>query len=266
MADEAGLFEEPGAAPVQADRGVKRSGDGDPKERRQKLKAYDSVAHQQLNPFGFGLGKVMSVEDCWKAAAEGNHRCMFHTNLAAGINTGGPFRVGIGLSQISESLLAAIEHLKNDNAIKQVIVEKHLKAALDEAKDLEQDLQIWNAGKGSQKTDATALGFNRFRAAAAAQSGSGRNFSDDDVRKAARKFHEWLSKEKTPLRALLAIMGAHGVFYAAQVNEKVARGWVHHKPASVEAAQEAAIARRTESRSSGSTAANPDNSADGLID
>ena len=123
---------------------------------------------------------------------------MFHTNLAAGINTGGPFRVGIGLSQIAELLLAAIEHLKNDNAIKQVIVEKHFKASLDEAKDLEQDLQILNTGQGSQKTDATALGFNRFRAAAAAQSGSGRNFSDDDVRKAARKFHEWLSKEKTP--------------------------------------------------------------------
>ena len=42
---------------------------------------------------------------------------------------------------------------------------------------------------------------------------------------------------------MFAILGGHGAFFTAQVNEKVARGWVKTKGATAEDAEEAATAR-----------------------
>ena len=55
--------------------------------------------------------------------------------------------------------------------------------------------------------------------------------------------HEWLLKPTSPLRAVMSFLSAGGVFYTANVAEKVGRAWVAHKPASAADAAAAAVAR-----------------------
>lgn len=74
----------------------------------------------------------------------------------------------------------------------------------------------------------------------------------------------WLSQDRIPLRGMLAILGSNGTLYAAHVNEKVARGWVRHKPATAADAAAAALARRSGAGGTG-PAAERENDAAGLV-
>ena len=89
----------------------------------------------------------------WKAASDGNKGCVFHTELAAQENTGGDYRVGVGISRTAGTLLAAIEQLRDTDVAKIIRPEVLQKADL-EAKALEPYLAILNAGKGSEESAA----------------------------------------------------------------------------------------------------------------
>lgn len=238
---------------------------GSDKQKRVKLKAYDAVAAQLLNPYGPSMEKNMSLKELWHAVTEGNNAATFHSELAATELTGGVYRVGVGISRVAESLIAAI-HALEEPMLKRLLRDAPLAAALNEGKQLEKSLVILNAGKGSERTGEELAGFGKFRAAAA-QPEAPPQQSETAVKRAAAELHAWLSLEKSPLRAVLALMSGHGVFYAAQVNEKVARGWIHHKPATLADVEAAALARRGQGAgaSSSSGGAAMENDAAGLV-
>ena len=235
---EANLFD---AAPNAEDarRGQKRTGEA-PTERRIKLKSFDAAAAQLLNPYGASIVKGIDVKAVWEAVSQGSKAAKFHSDLAADDS----YRVGIGLSRVAESLLAAIAQLK-DPINDRFIIAEVLKAARTEADKIEPFLKALYAGKGSQGSEPETIGFGRPRAMAARNRGLDRQPSPEEVCTAAREFYGWLGTSKSPLRGLIAGMSGYGCFFAAQVNDKVARAWKEHKPATQQAAEDAAYARRT---------------------
>ena len=241
MSQEMTLFDE-----VSGDRKRKGSSEA-PTERRTKLRSYDATAAQLLNPYGASCAQHMSIKEIWTAVAEGSYKAMFHSELAATETTGGAYRVGVGLSRVAESLLCAITQLQSE-VYQKVLLPDLLKAALSEGKNLEPHLKVLNAGKGGKAEETTALGFNKARAAHSREKMAPQH-SQEQVKQAAVFVHKWLLVKKSPLRSLISVLSGHGAFYAAQMNDKVARGWVEHKPATRQDAEEAAEARRAKDAS-----------------
>ena len=89
--------------------------------------------------------------------------------------------------------------------------------------------------------------------------------SEAEIREAAVAFHKWLKKERSPLRAILAILAGNGTFFAGHVAEKTCRAAVQHKPLNEEAWTAAALARNKSQKppSAGRAAASD---ASGLFD
>ena len=211
-------------------------------DKRMMLRPWDTAAAQVLNPYGCSTVKDTSQADLWKAVAEGSAKAYFHTELAATNETGGNYRVGVGISRMVEPILAAIEELRKPS-MAQLIQELPLQAAKAEAEQLEPLLKTLYAGKGSQPAaENKATGFSRIRKDHAKQKDAPK-YSQQDLENAARGLHEWLSKPTSPLRAIMSFLSAGGVFYTANVAEKVGRAWVAHKPASAGDAAAAAVAR-----------------------
>jgi len=238
MSDEAGLFDD---APV-VHAGVKRASEANAGERRTKLKMWDSTCSQMLNPYGSSISKYYDVQKLWDTVSKGSKVAVYHSELAAGNDADGIYRQGVGLSRFAESMLASIDALKEPN-ISKLLKDAPLQAALADAAAIEPSLRILNQGKGSQSS-SDAVGFQHMRAAAARAAAGHTGHTDKEVSDAASTIHDWLSKETTPLRAILAIMGSHGAFWTGHVNEKVARGWVVVKKTSKEQTRACALARK----------------------
>ena len=166
--DLAGLFG--AAAEVEEERpAAKRPKVGD-KERTDKLHRWDTVAAQAflklaccvafvktvgvliltcagevLNPYGESeLLKKLSTKKLWDCAAAPNKRVHFHTELAA--DTNNFLRVGIGISRLAATLLAAIMFLRGP--VKHILDKKIYAAAMAEADVLEGHLKKLDFGKG----------------------------------------------------------------------------------------------------------------------
>ena len=244
--DTGGLFEAAAgsAATAAADAapGAKRQKPNE-KEKRILLRPWDQTAAQVLNPYGKSFMNDLSQAELWKAAAEGSAKARFHTELAATAETGGVYRVGLGLSRTAETIQAAIEELQNNTDIANLLNEEPLQAARMEAAALEPFLRILNAGKGRQSgTDGATTGFNRARNEKAKHKDVPK-YSQAEVEDAAREIHGWLCKPESALRGVLSILSTGGVFYTANIAEKLGRAWVAQKPASASDAAAAAVAR-----------------------
>lgn len=263
MSESAGLFASASAA------SKKRQEDGEPAERRVKLRKTDCVAAQAFNPWGEATIAHSTLGELWTSASEGSTAAMFHTELAATAASGGDYRVGIGMSRTAEVLLVAIDRLRDDKNLESLLVKQHRARALEDAKQIEPHLRILYAGKGSQESDESAKGMARLRLKAAAAEKKGEAVATPAQTKAAAEaFHDWPScpNEESPLRALLFLLSAEGIFYAAHVAEKTGRAWVACKPATKEDAVSAALARvGTQAGASSSAAGAASSEARGLF-
>ena len=132
-----GLFDD---APARSHGEKRKAEHVVPSERRIKLKTCDAAAAQLLNPYGCSLAKNMSVKEVWQAVAEASKVAVFHSELAATVMTGGPYRVGVGLSRVAESLLAAFAQLREPLRTK-IIIPELLQAAMTDADTLTPSLQ-----------------------------------------------------------------------------------------------------------------------------
>ena len=196
----------------------------------------------------------MNVAQLWKGLAAGNKKDQFHTALAASQDDDA-WRVGSGLSLTAQSLLAAIDELRDDE-MKALIKDEPYKRVIAEADALVPYLRVLDMGKRGQSESNDTGSFRQLKkrrvqsAAAAAVPVVDR--SDAAVANAAKQFHQWLSKEVSPLRHLLNLLAEKGTFYGAHVNERVPRACILHKPASEADFIAAALAR---SKTTGSTVA-----------
>ena len=248
MHEQAGLFDQMEEAAGFGGGSGKRQRTSGTGERRTSLKKYDTVAAQLLNPYGPSPLESMSLEELWKGAASGSKAAFFHTELAATGATGGDYRVGIGLSRLAQTLLAALSKLREPNMAK-LLQPRPLELALNEALQLEPHLKVLNAGKGNLATPEDAntgpTGFARSWKAASASGPPTPAHTKEAIEAAAAAVHVWLAKPASPLRAIISVLSAGGSFYAANAAEKTARAWIKCKPAGEAACINAALARAT---------------------
>ena len=229
--DAAGLFGFDDPAETIGDKG-KGKGKGKPVAptlRRVMLKNWDSVASQVLNPYGVSHIEKLSLKRIWDAAAKGNKACHFHTELAAGADTGGPFRVGIGWSRMAETILAGIAKLREPH-MAGLIKDVHYKKAIDEANLLEPHLKILHAGKEGTGNDNAGpdAGFAATRKRARTSASTEPIYTQAQCNAAAEAVRARLSEPKTALRSMLHLLSGGGSFYAANVQEKLARSYIQH--------------------------------------
>ena len=244
-ADTAGLFDATVPAPSSPTFDNKKKKDAKPHERRTMLKPYDSVSSQLLEPHGKSLLPMMTLPDLWKMTAAGNYKAKFHSLLCAD-QSDDPWRVGAGVSRTAGAVKQGILGLQNPN-VKAVIKDDLYSKAIKEANDLMPHLNILDFGKGSAKgkeSSTTFASFKKFKGAdGTASARPPIDRSENNIKEAAKKFYQWLKREKSPLRGLLSILGNGGEFYTSFVAEKVGRAAIHHKPMTEIEWQEAVLAR-----------------------
>jgi len=177
-------------------------------ERHTKLRRYEQVACQTLNPFGPSAIATCPLGKLWAAAAAGNKKAMFFSEFASK----DPVRRGIAISRLAETL----EELKTclaDASLKAIVKEEIWKKAHDELEALSPSLAILNGGK--REGDSVGL-WNL-------SSSGGQSKDEADVKEAAKVMYNWLNNGASPLRGFLAILSAGGMFFSAFALEKTAR-------------------------------------------
>ena len=199
---------------------------------------------------GVSSVESMSLERLWIIVVEGHKSCTFTSELAATEATGGRYRVGVGISRLSECLLVAISRLKSPT-FAQLLQEAPLNRALAEAQGLEPHLQILAAGK-------TGTGQYPQKRFVASEGPKASMHSNEAVNAAARALFEWLASDKSAFRSMLSILSAGGAFFSASVMEKTGRAAVVRKPIMADLFCDAAMARANHK--------GPDNSDEPLDD
>ena len=207
-------------------------------ERRTKLREREAVATVMYSPWEASRVETISVKDLWKLSCEGDDYVAYHSELCADSTTGGPYRVGVGLSRNAAVLAKAIERLQTDN-IRAVLDDEKLAAVMDEADRLMPHLRVLDFGKGSETNDgATTLRSVRRWGAETKVS-----HTAEEIKAAVSVVHEWLNKKHSPLRGMLSILAGGGLFYSAYAAELTLRGWVQFGGATVNVAENAATTR-----------------------
>ena len=214
-----------------------------PEDRRESLYKYELPAKQMLNPCGPNSLNDKSLAQLWSSVAHGNDSIKFYSELAAGEDSGGPYRVGVGISRFCETLLAGIAELEKDRLRSLLKAEIWAKVEA-EIKELKGPLKVVYAGQGSQKNYVQSLKTFAQSSSALATGVAEPLRSEAEVKAAAGKIYDWLYKPDSHLRGLLTALSAAGAVYAANVSEKVARAAVAKKPMDKATWQEAAWARR----------------------
>ncbi|CAE7374074.1 unnamed protein product [Symbiodinium sp. CCMP2592] len=214
------------------------------KERRVKLFPWDSVATQMLEPYGESSFDSMSLDALWAATAKGNKSAEYHSHLCAPQDQD-PWHVGAGISLTAAALLAAMKHFRDEN-IKMLLKPEWYEKIEAEVKKLEPTLRILNLGKGSQVQRDTGSFRQAKKQKTGAFEATGTPPTAEDMKNAAKNFHQWLKQDKSPFRSFLFIVSASNTYYTAHIAETVARAGVAHKPMSVEDFQLAMEARNTQ--------------------
>ena len=234
--DAAGLFGAPAA----------RVGDGGegPNKKRVTLKDSESVAAVMFKAWEASSLENHQPKELWKYIAQGNKFIEYHSELAATAETGGDYRVGVGLSRHAGLLVNTIERLKDDQTLKRLLVKDHLDKAMAEANHLLPHLKKLNFGKGSLTKDDVNESLKNLKNKRARTEEAVSFASEEDIEKAVKVLFDWLTAETSALRGLLAILSAGGLPYAAMAGERTLRAWAEAGGATAETATRAAKAVR----------------------
>ena len=104
---------------------------------------HSACSAQALNPYGVSPMEKVSLVHFWTAAAAGNKWAPYHTEFA----DKEPYRQGVAISRLSQTLEAAIERLQTDPQIPLVLKEAVHNQALAVAKELLPAVSVLNAGR-----------------------------------------------------------------------------------------------------------------------
>jgi hypothetical protein len=128
-------------------------------------------------------------------------------------------------------MLAAINHLKDDEDLGMCIAAHVKKNAMAEATTLLPHLERLNAGK--QYLDvAKEESFGHLKKRKRGEASGPGNLqapTPEELEESAVVLYKWLLKgTESDLRMLIVVLSSGGVFYGAHAADKVARAWLQH--------------------------------------
>ena len=201
-----GLPTKPNAPASYASQEERAEEGGAPK--RKILRRGDYVSTQIFQPhFPCAIEDAVPRE-LFKIAAAGSKYQEAFSNLAMADE----YRQGVGISQFAQTVKHAIEAFRQGR-MKAIIKEDVYENVKKVTDDIYPALAMLDGGR---------TGYNHGFSALRAMPGKSR----DEVMTAAKKVTEWLSRSRCPFRAYLALSSSAGMSFAAQVEEKVARGYL----------------------------------------
>ena len=186
----------------------------EPAKKRVCLRNYDHVPAQMLNPMGESGIEQASLKYLWETMQKGNKATSYFSEYCSE-DTG---RQAIAFNRFCEVMPAAIERLQasiSAQFLKPAIYDE----AMKEAKAMMPHLAVLNRGR------ASGVATSSIRGSAYASSPSS-STDPAAVREAAEHIYDWLKKEKSMLRFLVAFVSGSGIFYVAQCHEKSSRAFL----------------------------------------
>ena len=186
----------------------------EPPEKRVCLRHYDLVPAQMLNPMGASGIEQAPLKTLWETMQKGNKATSYFSEYCSE-DSG---RQAIALSRFCEVMLAAIRRLL-DTLSHKVIKEAVYTEACKEAQDLMPYLKVLNRGRSSGAAPSSIRGL-------AYASSPGDAADPAAVRAAAEHVYDWLKKEKSMLRSIVAFFSGSGIFFVAQCHEKSSRAFL----------------------------------------
>ena len=208
---------------------------GEPAEKRQKLRHYDLVAAQVLNPMGSSGIETIGLGPLWAKMCAGNKQAAAFSEFCFDSDE----RRGVALSRFAEVLLIAIQRLKNSQHTKEILKPPIYEAIMQEITSLEVHLKCLDQGRLAASSSASMRAIAYSRAPSS-------DVSPGDPRASSEAIHDWLMQPQSALRTALALFSGGGIFYVAQCHEKGARAWlasIGDRSKSKEAMHAAALAR-----------------------
>jgi hypothetical protein len=186
-----------------------------PVEKRRKLKGYDLMPGQILNTMGQSGISNIDFSSLVGAMQQGNKAAAFFSELC----DEDPGRKGVAISRLAEVWLLVGQKLKEP------IYKAHVKKETYDKVITEFDTMKSHfeecMGKGISMDDK-AVTVGRIAYSSGAEEGR----DAGKVKAAAEKIYEWLKKKESPMRGLVTMLSAGGLFYVGQVHEKCHRAYV----------------------------------------
>ena len=199
------------------------------KEKRTVIRYCDTVAAKALDPYGVSSVADVSLETLWKIITKGDKFVHHFSNLAATEETGGDYRIGVGVSQYAETMLAVFKEIQTNNDLRKCVVPTVLRKADHEIEELKPHFEKLNAGKGSQgKEYEETSGSLKKRKREGGEPAT--RPTDEEFQNAAKAVHGFIKKgTASNARMLIQILSCGGAFYAAQCSDKATRAWTECK-------------------------------------
>ena len=210
-----------------------------PDQKRRKLRHYDLLPAQLINSMGASGIETIDLARLWKSMSSGNKVAEAFSELCFPE----PERRGVGLSRLAEVMIATIERLTGQEHYRLCLKTELWEAVERECTQLLPAFKALYAGRGVADGDSASI-----RAVAYHRPAS----DPGDLTVHVEKVYEWLSQNSSPLRSVIALLSAGGLFYVAQCHEKGARAWLS-SGGGLSAMKTAAAARRPTSRASASS-------------
>jgi hypothetical protein len=196
-------------------------GSGEPAQKRTKLKGYDGMPAQCLNPHGESQINSYPLDKVAAAMKTGNKAAASFSELCNEDKK----RKGIEISRLSEIFDLAGQKLEKEPVYKKTLNEDAYKAAMTEYHDLAPHFKTLSGRDLPIDSDQCGETVGRIAYGA---NGPAAWRQPDKVNDAVAKVYEWLKKPQSSLRALTSALAGGGLFYVASVHEKCHRAWIAH--------------------------------------
>jgi hypothetical protein len=226
MASQGQASSSSGAAPDIFGSGVAGAAKKKVIEQRIKLTNFDTVAAKAFEPWGISVLVDAPLDKLWAIVRKGDKYAKFYSELAANEQTGGDYRVGLGISRFCEVMVAAATEIKDNEDVRACLNAKVLQHATVEAEDLLPHFRRLNAGKSALEGKQDSFGGLKRKKNVGT---SAPTPTQAELEESAAKIHKWLEMgSDSNLRMLIQFMSNGGVFYAANAADKTARAWQKH--------------------------------------
>ena len=187
--------------------GRRRGADGPAEgERRTKLRHYDLLAAQTLNPMGTSGLEAISDRDLWPLLCKGSR----HAAVFSEICLQEPARRAVALSRFAKVYTEAICRIKDSPHAASLFMPEVLNQVKDEADDMLKILENFDQ-------DTRSVAYTRAGAAA--------RHDHVTMQTAIRDLHQWLSQESL-LRSFISFMAGGGCYWSAYAHERAIRAFV----------------------------------------
>ena len=200
------IGEEPGATPGA---GQARASIA----KRRKLRHYDLLPAQVLNPMGVSGVETVDLGRLWENMCAGNKAAEAFSELCFQE----PERRGVALSRLAEVMVTTIKRFTESEHFELIMKADIYQAAKAEALELLPHFQALCAGRGSVDLRSGSIRSVAYYRPTAAPS---------DLGESSDKVFDWLSKTSSPFRSVVALLSSGGLFYVAYCHEKGARAWL----------------------------------------